>query len=260
MTWALKRQIFFLFLFLIFASFFGFLVIYPYFNRAPSCTDGRKNGDESGVDCGGSCARACYAEVNDVSVIWSRAFEVVPGRYNALAYLENKNTNTAVEKIRYRFRFTDKDNVYIGERDGEASIPPGGKFAIFEPAIEVGNAVPVYTNFQFIEKPVWLNVSKDKIEQLKVLVSNIKLENEKTSPKLSATVKNNSLFYIPEVTVVAVLYDASHNAVNISQTYIDLLRGGESKLVNFTWPTPMRSEVVYKEVMPIYNVFGAKIK
>ena len=31
---------------------------------APSCTDGIKNGDETGVDCGGSCPNACLAQIN----------------------------------------------------------------------------------------------------------------------------------------------------------------------------------------------------
>lgn len=31
---------------------------------APSCTDGIQNGDETGVDCGGSCPNACLAQIN----------------------------------------------------------------------------------------------------------------------------------------------------------------------------------------------------
>ena len=31
---------------------------------APSCNDGRRNGDEDGIDCGGSCARLCAASVS----------------------------------------------------------------------------------------------------------------------------------------------------------------------------------------------------
>lgn len=260
MTWALKRQIFYLGLFFLAFLFFTSFIIYPYFNRVPTCTDGRKNGDETGEDCGGSCARACTLEVDKISVVWARAFEVVPGRYNAIAYLENKNKNAAVEKINYRFTFNDKENIYIAEKEGSAFIPPGGKFAIFEPGIDVGNAKPTYTSFEFTQNPVWLKVSEDKISQLKVIVSNIILENEKTSPKLSAVVKNNSLFIIPDVNVVAILYDAAYNAVNISQTYIDLLRPEENKSVNFTWPKPIVGDVVYKEIIPVYNIFSVKLK
>src|SRR6185503_16461572 len=116
MTWALRRQLFYLSVIIAFFVAIGFVVMYPSLNRAPSCMDGKQNGTETGVDCGGSCANACMAEVDDVSILWSRSFQVVPGRYNALAYLTNHNRNAVVEKIHYRFRFADKDNLYVGKR------------------------------------------------------------------------------------------------------------------------------------------------
>lgn len=260
MTWAFRRQVFYLVIFILTFSVFGYLIIYPYLNRVPTCTDNRQNGTETGVDCGGSCARACLAQVDPISVLWSRAFRVVPGRYNAVAYLENHNQNTAVNKINYKFRFADEKNIYIGKREGSTFIPPSGKFTIFEPGIDLGNSIPVFTTLEFIETPQWIQVPKEKMNQLKVLVSNITLTDETTSPKLSATIKNNSLFIIPEVGVVAILYDASGNAVSASSTYLDVLNGEESRDISFTWPEPLVGEVVAKEIIPMYNIFLVKLK
>jgi hypothetical protein len=255
MTWALKRQIFYVLVVLVFLLGVGYLITYPRFHLAPSCVDGKQNGNETGIDCGGSCARACTAEVNPISVLWSRSFRVLPGRYNAVAYLENKNDNLAVYKIKYRFRFADKDNLYIGKREGETFIPTSGKFAIFESAIDMGNSIPVYTTFEFTEAPVWVKVSPQKVNQLKVFVSDVRLDNETTNPKLSAMVKNNSLFNIPNMNVVTILYDAQGTALSASQTYLDSLKGGESLPVNFTWPEPIQGGVVTKEIIPLFNIF-----
>jgi hypothetical protein len=260
MTWAFKRQVFYIVVLILFFALMGFLVSYPYLNRAPTCSDLKQNGDETGVDCGGSCALACLAETDELSILWARSFRVVPGRYNAVAYVENQNPDLAVDKISYRFRFADKDNIYIGRREGETFIPPGGAFAIFEPAIDVGNSIPVYTTFEFTENPTWIRVSEDKIDQLKVSAGDIVLENETTMPHLSATINNNSLFIIPELGVVAILYDASHNAVSVSRTYIDVLNAGESRQVNFTWPEPIPKEVVFREIIPMYNIFLTKLR
>jgi len=186
--WALKRKIFYIAIVVVFLLALGFLVSYPYFHQAPTCFDGKQDGNEMGIDCGGSCAKACAAQVDPISILWSRAFEVVPGRYNAVAYLENHNEDVAIEKINYSFRFADKDNIYIGKRDGTTFVPPKGKFAVFEPAINLGNSVPVYTTFSFTETPDWIQVPKEKVDQLQVFVSNIDLENENTEPKLSAIV------------------------------------------------------------------------
>lgn len=260
MTWALKRQIFYVAVIVLFFSVLGFLIIYPKFNKAPTCSDGMQNGDETGVDCGGSCANACYAQVDQASVLWARAFRVVPGRYNAVAYLINHNKNTAVKKINYRFRFADAKNIYIGKRDGSTFIPPGGNFAVFEPAIDIGNSIPVYTTFEFTEVPVWLQVSQEKISQLKVSVGNISLVDEKTNPKLGAEIRNDSLFTIPNVGIIAILYDAGGNAISTSRTYLNQLLPLQSSDINFTWPEPLPGTVVAKEIIPMYDIFSVKLQ
>jgi len=260
MNWALRRQFLFLFIIILFFAFIGFLVVYPMLNNPPTCSDGIQNGNETGVDCGGSCLLACVAQVDPVSVLWARSFEVVPGRYNAVAYIVNHNKNVATTKINYRFRFADANNVYIGKREGTTFIPPSGNFAIFEPAIDVGNSIPIYTTFEFTDIPQWLQVRSDKINQLKILVSNIELTNETTSPHLSATIKNTSLFTIPNLNVVAILYDKTTNAISASNTYLDQLNPLSSATVNFTWPEPIPGDVVAKELIPMYDIFSVKLQ
>ncbi|HEV7702099.1 MAG TPA: hypothetical protein VGO63_01490 [Candidatus Paceibacterota bacterium] len=260
MTWALKRQILYVLILIIFFGGAGFLIIYPKLTKAPTCTDSKQNGTETGVDCGGSCAKACINQVDALSVLWSRIFRVVPGRYNAVAYVVNHNKNTAVLKINYRFRFADQNNVYIGKREGSTYVPPSGAFAVFEPAIDMGHSTPVYVTFEFTEVPEWVFVSEEKINQVKILVSNLNLTAADTSPKLSASIKNSSLFSVPDINVITILYDASKNAVSASRTYVDALNPGESKDINFTWPEPFDRPIVAEEIIPVYNIFLAKLK
>ncbi|MFZ2149540.1 MAG: hypothetical protein WAV15_00025 [Minisyncoccia bacterium] len=260
MTWALKRQLFYIIVLVFFVSIFGFLIIYPTLSKAPSCSDLQQNGDEAGVDCGGSCARACVAQTDDISVQWARAFKVIPGRYNAVAYITNHNKKAAIQRINYRFRFGDANNIYIGKREGTTYVPPGGNFAVFEPGIDVGNSIPVYVTFEFTEPPLWLQVPEEKIEQLKVLVSNIELTGEGTSPRLSATIKNNSLFTIPSVSVIAVLHEAGGNAIAASRTFLSEMAPLQNSSINFTWPEPWAGEVVEKELIPMYDIFSVKLQ
>lgn len=260
MNWALRRQILDILILIAVFLLFGSIIAYPYLSKEPTCTDGTQNGTETGIDCGGLCARACIEETDPLSILWSRAFQVVPGRFNAVAYVENHNRTKAVDKVSYRFRFADANNLYIGKRDGTTFIPPSGNFAIFEPAIDLGHSVPVYTTFEFTQAPVWLQVEQSKIDQLKVLASDIKLENVDKSPKLSTMITNDSLFDIPNVSVVAILYDKDGNAISVSQTYIDKLFGEEKKVATFTWPEPFAGEVVAKEIIPMFNVFSAAVK
>lgn len=259
MTWALKRQLIYISILTVVFGLLGFWIGYPYFNKPPTCFDRKQNGDERGVDCGGSCALVCNFEVDQLSVLWTRSFEVVPGRYNAVAYLENKNENTIIQKIRYRFRFADGNNVYLGKREGEAYIPPAGKFAIFEPAVDMGNSVPVYTTFEFLEPPVWVKVSEDTVEQVRVLVSNIRLEDINTAPKLSAELTNRSLLSVPDIYAVAILYDKDGNAIHASRTFVEMLRPGQSAQLDFTWLLPFGSDVTTREIIPLYNILSVKL-
>ncbi len=255
MPWALKRRLLYISALIAFLFLFGFLIASPYINKAPTCVDNKQNGNETGVDCGGPCSRVCAFQVDQISVLWSRTFEVIPGRYNAVAYLENHNKNAAIYKIKYKFHFSDKDNIYIGKREGETFIPPGGKFAVFEAGIGVGNSIPVYVSFEFTEAPLWSNVPEDKINQLKISVSDIKLENQDTSPHLSAVIKNHSFFTIPDIGVVALLYDKKGNAISASRTYLNELVGKENENIDFTWPEPISGDVIAKEIIPMYNIF-----
>ena len=260
MNWALKRQIFYIFFLLLFIAGFVFLLIYPSLVQAPTCFDNKQNGDETGVDCGGSCVQACLSEAQNLSVLWTRVFKVLPGRYNAVAYFINHNKDLAIRKINYRFRFGDERNVYVGKRDGSTVVPPAGNFAVFEPGIDVGKATPVYVTFEFTETPTWFQVSKEKINQLKIFTSNIVLSNEKISPKISATIKNNSLFTIPNVNVIIILYDALNNAISASRTYLDQLNPLQTTDINFTWPEPFSGTVASKEIIPIYDFFSVKLQ
>lgn len=258
--WALKRQAFYIGVLVLFFLFFGFLIIYPNLNKAPTCNDLKQNGNETGVDCGGSCAKACILEVDEISVLWARAFKVIPGRYNAVAYLTNHNKDTAIKKINYRFRFADANNVYIGKREGSTFVPPGGNFAVFDPGIDIGNSIPVYVTFEFTETPTWFQVSQEKINQLKVLISNIELKDETTNPRLSATIKNNSLFTIPNINIIVILYDALGNAISTSRTSLNQIAPLENADINFTWPEPLPGVVVAKEIIPMYDIFSVQLK
>lgn len=226
---------------------------------APTCIDGKQNGKELGIDCGGTCALVCPFQANDIKIVWTRVFKVVDGRYNAVAYLQNQNTNFASAKVHYKFRFSDKNNIYVGSREGDTYVPTGGNFVVFEPAIDTGSEVPVFTTFEFTEKPIWFNVPDNTIQEFKVVSSNISLANEMTSPILTATLKNISLFQIQNLKIVTILYDKSGNAINASSTLLNTINGGETLPIIFTWPEPITGGVVSKEIIPMFDIFSLRL-
>ena len=77
---------------------------------------------------------------------------------------------------------------------------------------------------------------------------------------MSCFIKNNSFFTIGAVDVIAILYDSNHNAVSTSRTYLEKLTGGESRNITFTWPEPIPSSVIEKEMIPLFNIFSVQLK
>ncbi len=204
--------------------------------KPPTCMDGRKNGNETGVDCGGSCQKICQGQTMPPVILWSRSFEVVPNIYNAVAYVENTNANAVVRRISYRFKIFEEGNVLITERVGETYLLPRHLSVVVEPSINLGERQPVRTLFEFLELPAWEQVAAQDVPQLSVRGST--LENVTQIPRVVATIQNNGSRDLKEVETTAVLFDAEDNAIAASRSLISALLRGESKQVVFTWPRP----------------------
>jgi hypothetical protein len=255
MNWALKRQIIIVALILGVLGILGTIILYPKLNPPPTCTDGKQNGTEQGVDCGGSCKRICPFATNDVVVKWARAFPVTDEVWNAVAYIENPNVSAAARRVPYEFRFYDENLTFIARREGYAYIAPNGTSAIFEGGIKVGSRSPKSTEFRFLADPVWESIDP-RNNDIKIFPSNQKVENETTRPRYQATVTNTSQLYtVEDIDLIAILYGADGNAVAVSQTAVEGLVPQESTNVYFTWQKPFPASVTRTEILPRFNVF-----
>lgn len=222
--------------------------------KDPTCSDNRMNGDESGIDCGGSCTRMCKESVSDPVVLWSRAFPVIGNTYNLVALIENQNRNSAIAEASYEFRIYDINNHLIGRRQGVTFIPPNKQFAVFEARFDSGEAKVKSVSFEFVEPYVWVK-KEPTISSLPIYVDNITLGEDKKSPSLSARIKNESIYDLPPFEAIAILYDEEGNAINVSKTVKEGLLSGNNLSVFFTWPEALTKDPVIKDVLVEINPF-----
>lgn len=255
MNWAVKRRLQYL------GGIFGvflvvlFIFLYPIIFKKPTCTDGKQNGDETGIDCGGSCSLMCKENTSDPVILWSRAFNIVGNTYNLMAFVENQNRNSAIENISYEFKMYDVNNRLIGRRQGSTFIPPNKQFAIFEPSFDAGQAELKTVSFEFTPPFVWIK-KEPTLNTLQVYVDNIEMGTDKKSPSLSARIRNDSIYSIPPFEVSVILYDENHNAINVSKTVKDSLSSGTSTSVFFTWPGALASIPATEDVLISINPFS----
>ncbi len=254
MSWASRRQAQYIFGLLAFLGFIAFLFFLPSLTKAPTCSDGKQNGGERGVDCGGICQRICNADVAEPVILWYRAFPVTGNFYNLVAYIENSNSGAAVENVSYQFKIYDQNNILIGRRQGSTYIPPNQEFAIFEPRFDADAGQIKSVTFEFTSPLVWVKKAPT-IQTLPIKVEDTTLGGDINSPSLTATISNESIYNLPAFDVIAILYDADHNAINASKTHKDGLLSNDRSLVLFTWPQAFSGTPVTKDIMVEINPF-----
>ncbi len=258
MSWSLRRQLFIVFLALLVFSGVVFAYLEPIIFMAPTCTDGKKNGDETGIDCGGSCMDLCTADTKNPTVLWERSFDVTEDVYNAIAYIENSN-DAGISALPYEFRLYDTKGTYITRVDGTAVIPPSGKYAIVETGIKTGNAIVGSTTFEWKTPDVpWQRISKS-ISSLRVKTSDISLNTDTSIPKLFATIQDSSpIITLKNLQIIGILYDGSDNAVGVSKTFVHNLPPDTSIPIYFTWPKAFAVPIVRYEIIPVIDIFSTQ--
>ncbi|MFA6272992.1 MAG: hypothetical protein WC673_00660 [Candidatus Paceibacterota bacterium] len=244
--WSAKRKFFYFAGATLFVLLFVGLPIFLLVYRVPTCSDGKQNQGETGIDCGGSCRAVCASVAIEPIVWWQRFFQISPGVYNTVARVENPNTDSAVARAKYIFRLYDKANAVIAWREGETNIPPHQIFYIFEGSLSTGERLPVKATFEFVAPLNW--VVEKTLTPLSV--TGQILSKTSTVPRLDAILRNNSDNDVHDVELVAVIFDADGNAINASKTVIDAVLSESAVPFFFTWRQPFDKEPTRVEIIP----------
>lgn len=230
MSWAFKKQILFsFFIFLVAAVVFAFALI---FLDSSSCSDGKKNQDEEGIDCGGQC-EPCMGEMKNIVVYWSKVFKLKDGKYDAAALVENPNLLSGIPSLKYKFNIYDEKNILVAVKSGEFFMGPGEKFLILESNLDISGRIPKYAFLEFEENLEWKRIEEEKP---RLVVARKQFLNEEPYPRLVAEISNQSPFDADNAEVAAVLLDKNKNAIAVSVTRIGLIKGDISREIVFTWP------------------------
>lgn len=248
LSWSGKRKLaILLFLFVLFGTPAS-LYIYKNMQKPPSCQDGIQNQDERGVDCGGICRIACFANVKaEPDIQWARAYYVAKGAYNLVAYIQNPNIDYISQPAKYVFKVYDENNVLVATREGIVGIPTSKIFPIFEATINTGEAIPKLVTFEFVEPVTWIEYFGNKPE-LEVVEQ--RLSRVDTAPKLDVKISNKTLNSYINIEVVAIIYNEEGNGILSSRTFIDNIGDKGEASVVFTWPEPITFKPSRIEVIP----------
>lgn len=227
----------------------GVPVYFKYFNPAPSCFDGKQNQDELGIDCGGdTCSKLCAFQAKDPIIVFERLYEASPGNYTAIVLVENPNQGVFAREVAYIFKIYDKDNILLYEIPGSTFAPPGRTFPIFASSILTGNRKASKVTFA-IAGGAGIKWEKGEWDESDLKVMNVTNRVVNSKSRIEAIVSNTEVYEIKNLQVVAVVYDASGNAVEASATIIPSIEGKESSKIVFAWNNEFLFDVGKIDIM-----------
>jgi hypothetical protein len=250
MSWGTQRRNNIItFFFIIVFSIVGY-VLYDALYEPPNCFDQKYNGDEVNIDCGGSCALMCSSQVLNPVINWTRLFQVSPGVYNVLAYVENPNPNAGIEKISYKFKVYDEENILLQERNGSATLLPKSVIPILENTLPVGKLDAARVSFEFTEPLVWY---KQELKENLIAIQDEQISRLEDSPRIKAMVRNTGIVALKDLKVIAIVYDLNNNAMASSQTILKTIPPNTNMEIFFAWPKPFGSLYSRFELIPLYD-------
>lgn len=247
-SWARRRKtIYALIVVIVLVGAIG-VPAFMHFYKAPTCFDGMKNGNELGIDCGGSCERLCQSSFLSPSTAWTRFSEVAPNLYNVAAYIVNPNVEGEADNAPYHLALYDDRGVLITDTTGTVTLPPHRNTLAFQGAVSTGKRVPAKALFEFTAPPNWYKQA-DTLQSL--TINDKKYTEDENSASLLVTLGNISVSPIGRLTVYAILYDKDGNTLGFSKTIVDKVPGKGTVVAPFTWPQSFNDQVISIEVLPV---------
>jgi len=250
MTWAGRRQ-------LLTFSIIGAIVVaivavvlIATLYQSPTCTDGKQNQSEEGIDCGGSCPYLCTASVEAPTVLFTKALPNGEGRTDIIAFVENKNATAAAKAVSYTIALYGFDQTLIQSVSGTLDLPPLATMPIFLTGVASGRAA-VGTAFLAIDPSAvsWYSLPGDPRILPTVLATT--LTGSTDSPRVTTSLTNPDVRPMSNIRIIAIVRDASGNAIAASQTLVSSIPPQGAATATFTWNAPFVGVPVSIQVIPV---------
>lgn len=163
-------------------------------------------------------------------------FEVLPGVWSAIVYVENPNTNVDAIYLPYAFTIFGDNNQILIERKSATILPKNRTTGIFEGNINIPvNQRPRRALFEIGADILW---QKNEENPPDIKITHTPILRLDTAPRVEAIVRNNDLKDLKNIEFVIAIFDGSGNAIGASRTFLDEIKRNQSSNIFFTWPKP----------------------
>ena len=251
--WEFKRKLLYALSFFIIICaivvFFMRGILFP----APTCFDGKQNGFETNIDCGGECQRMCQQDVNPLSIVWAKAVKSGKEMYDLVALVTNSNIDNASHEIGYSFDVYDENGALMKTVSASTTAPLDGKFPVIIQNVRLSSP-PINTVATLADTLHYKVNESPTSPTIKVLARRYEAGQ---IPRIYVTIANTKRIDIRNLPVRVLLFDADDNVYAVGQTVIpELLKEGVKEII-ITWNEPLPHPPTRIGVYPIFNPFEA---
>lgn len=225
------------------------LILIPLLYESPSCTDGKQNQDERGVDCGGTaCAYLCQSDTLSPSIRFARVLSV-GARTDVVAFIDNRNALAEADNVPYVLELFDANGVSVGRKEGYVDLPAGMTVPLYLPGIGSSGASRAFLTlnegyrFEEVSERTYVPLAEET-----------SIEDSVTGTRVTAVMRNQQHTPFFNGRYVVVVYDAMGTIIAASQTVVTLIPADGTAEAVFTWPTSFSENASRVEVLPLVSV------
>lgn len=219
-------------IYIVVALLIGGGIIYAKYR--PTCNDGKKDGQEEGVDCGTlACGKACEAPIQALqpdpvpSMVGS-----LNGDWDGYVKIYNPNANYGVADATYQ--------LFIGGEPGPIThfymLPGQTKLVVFT-AVKVLGGPAVEGAIKSVE---WEKVSS-RVDN-PFLVTRETYTSGVANTTYEAVINNNSNFDFDTVDVGVVVFNSAGTLIATSTTNLQTVLSHTDRSIKVSWPFPLPAD------------------
>lgn len=252
----LKRSIIILIYLVLFGLFIWGVVwlILP----APTCSDGKQNQRESGVDCGGPCS-PCVPPITaePLQVVEKALVPTGQGNFDVVTRIKNPNIQYGSAVFSYEIILKDAAGSVVATRSGRSFILPVETKYIIEPNIKT-SAEPT---------TVEVNISGYQWQQFSGYEEpGINVYNKRYSliasgagfSEVYGLLKNESEFDFNLIKISVILRDVTGKVLAVNNTEMKTVNASGQRDLRLIWPVSFPGEVVSVEIEAEANLYDSQ--
>ncbi len=224
------KQLIYGFFFLVVISVLVWLFYLAFLQPAPTCSDGKKNQDETEIDCGGSVCDDCeLRRVQSIRVAPVLALSSPDSkRSTLLIQFQNPNANYGVNPLTYIVNLYGADGGVIYTNTTDTFIYPSEITYRIEPNIPISSNL-ISRSEIMVKNQTWARRADFIAPKTQVRDVQVAFNAATKTATVSGVLKNDNPFIVSRAVVGVVLYGDTGSLVGVSKTLLDGLQPLEER-------------------------------